>query len=388
MVIVLNSDKFERPHLMSHYFTFNNRLRISVFLILALSTCRCAQELKKFPAREIIPSVDQYEININASPNPLRVLYLGCGHLVIQYRNESMITDPYFSTQPFKPGKIRIHPDDYKKYAEVVSRHGVDLTKASSVWLAHTHYDHMMDIPLLLKENQLSRTAKIYGNEFGDNILQNFIKPEQYHTILPSEMFNPEEKNPSTLPWLDASPSIRVMPILSDHAPHLKIGPIKIHLMRGKLKSEYFRKNFTEVSSRTRQGQWREGCTYSFLVDFMSGENIEYRLFIQTSASHYPLGMPPPEMLKQRAVDVAFLCVASTNFAKPYPSDIIKQIHPKKVVLIHWEDFFLKTLDFDSAKLVRLTNFKKVDKQLRRTGLVPLKDNFVMPRPGTMITIK
>jgi hypothetical protein len=120
----------------------------------------------------------------------------------------------------------------------------------------------------------------------------------------------------------------------------------------------------------------------------MEKDSIAFRFFIQTSGSHFPLGKPPEDLLKDRAVDVAFLCAASANFVKPYPVDILNTLKPKRTVFIHWEDFFREPLDFDGARFVRLTNFRKFNRRLKRNGYELNKENYVMPRPGTLITVK
>lgn len=354
--------------------------------ILLFTGCAKSVTDHNFPSKEIIPTTTQHHLAITGQGSPIKMLYMGCGHLIIEYNGEMIVTDPYFSIQSFSPTKkIKTNLPDFERYKATLSQHSVDLTKAKSIWLAHTHYDHMMDIPLLLKQNMLTKNVTMYGNEFGDDILQNFITPSQYYTLLPKEVYNPLGKN-GTRHWVDSTSSIRILPIFSDHAPHTKILGVNVHLMKGKLKNNYFRDHFKTEEAKTNKNQWREGCVYSFLVDFVKAGKIEYRVFIQTSASHYPLGQPPKEVLAEKTIDVAVLCLASSNYVTPYPIEILKALTPKKVVFIHWEDFFERA-EFNKTKLVRLTNFRKIDKRLLKSGLTPNKEDYVMPQPGTMITI-
>jgi L-ascorbate metabolism protein UlaG (beta-lactamase superfamily) len=362
---------------------------IVVVCSLSMLAISCSRSItsRNVPFMPIIPSLPTQEWNISGSNEPLKILYLGCGHLVLQYKKECTLIDPFFSTQGIFKGKIHSDPEVLKKFNTLLKANQVDLSHTSSLWLAHTHYDHMMDIPLMLENKVLPEKVSFYGNEFGDDILANFIAEGQYHELKVSETYDPNK--PKRVPsWINASSSVRVLPILSDHAPHFKAGPVRVHLMSGQLHKNYFKDHFKKATDTTKRNQWKEGCTYSFLVDFMNGEDIAFRLFIQTSASNYPLGQPPLEMLKQHPVDVALLCVASANFVKPYPVQILNDVKPKKVVFIHWEDFFSKPLDFDGARLVRATNFRKLNRRLVRNDLRPDKETYVMPRPGTMITIR
>jgi hypothetical protein len=376
----------------------NRKARISeliackiVVLICSLSalilSCSRAITSRSLPFEPIIPTLATHEWNIHGSKEPLKILYLGCGHLVLQYNKECIVIDPFFSTQGIMRRRIHSDTTAFEKYKSILEQHQVTLSGTNSIWIAHTHYDHMMDVPLMLEKQMISKEVTIYGNEFGDDILTNFVDTNQYHALAPAETYNPNKA--AVVPsWLMASPSIRVMPILSDHAPHYKIGPIRFHLMRGPLRKNYFSDHFKKAADPTKRNQWKEGYTYSFLVDIMKGDEIAFRLFIQTSSSDYPLGRPPLEVLAKRHVDVAFLCAASANFVKPYPVQILQDVKPAKVVFIHWEDFFRKPLDFDGARLVRATNFRKLNRTLIQHNLKPSTANYLMPRPGTMITIK
>ncbi len=363
-------------------------------LTITLLTTACAKTIpeKGFP-RTIIPSVDQFTFHIQHSPDSIRVLYLGCGHLIICYRQENIVIDPFFSTHGFTKSKLFSDTIAFQKYENILHKQRVNLNDTKSVWIAHTHYDHMSDLPLLLEKKQINSTTPIYGNEYGASILQNFITPQQYHPLTKELTYNPEQ--PNSVSFMNASPSISVLPIRSDHAPHYKIFGLQIHLMTGKLKANYFKQKFIHATDTTSRGQWKEGCTYSYLIDFKTNDHIDYRLFIQTSASHYPLGRPPLDVLRERPVDVAFLCAASSDYVKKkYPIHILRDLfpnHPTKkanVVWIHWEDFFGKPLAFEKARLVRMTNFKGLGKRLRKAGFTPDSTHQVMPRPGTVVTIK
>jgi hypothetical protein len=361
-----------------------------IMMAIACAGFGCSKEIsqRNFPAKEIIPSVNTHALKIYGDRSAVQVLYLGCGHLAIRYHEEIILIDPFFSTQGFTQTKIGSNPAAFEKYKSILRDHKMDLSRTQSVWLAHTHYDHMMDLPVMLKDNFLPKETVIYGNEYGDDILANFLTAHRYHTLLPNEIHDPERDTASGTWFESASSRIRVMPILSDHAPHYKIGPFPIHLMKGKLNSAYFAAHLQQEPDITKRSRWKEGTTYSFLVDFMEKDKVEFRMFIQTSGSHYPLGQPPAAVLKARGVDAVFLCVASANYVKPYPVEILDTLKPKKIIFIHWEDFFRKPLDFEGARFVRLTNFRKFNRRLKRNGFNLNGKDYVMPRPGTLLTIE
>jgi hypothetical protein len=113
---------------------------------------------------------------------------------------------------------------------------------------------------------------------------------------------------------------------------------------------------------------------------------VTFRIFIQTSASKFPYGAPPQATIHDRPVDLAILCAASSTNVKNYPAELMNYLNAKKLLLIHWEDFFGEPLEFDHPRLVPLTRYKKLARQLAEWN-TDIKDNVLMPRPGTRITL-
>lgn len=357
--------------------------RYLVFIVLSGVFTQCSREVttKSFPDKEIIPPSPSHTIDLPGDRPAVRVLYLGCGHLVIEHQGDVMVTDPFFSIQPLSAKKIHTSKEDYARYMATVKASGIDLKRASSVWIAHMHYDHVMDLPVLLRDDVLAPDVKIHSSTFGSDILQHFIQPGQYVPLFPEPARNGNGS------WLAAASSIRVMPIVSEHAPHVKFWPITIHAMKGPLDKEYFANAFTDPESVTKKKEWKEGDVYAFLVDFLNADTVSLRMFIQTSASQFPVGLPSSSLLKERPVDVAVLCLASANNVKPYPVEILKALQPKQAVFIHWEDLFERA-EFGKYRLVRLTNFSKIGKRMADEGMPLTKDKFTMPQPGTTMTFK
>lgn len=376
------------------FVTTRSRINFSTALLCLALLSGCAKKITEhsLPFKNIMPTIDRHPMQV-AGPSErdsLSILYLGCGHLMLQFKNEIISIDPYFSIQPFTPGKkIKTHKADYQTWQKALARHTVDLKKTTSVWLAHTHYDHMMDLPLMMEKNHFADSTKIFGSDDGTHTFTNFQNIiSHYQVLTKQQVYVP---NSATVPPLiKTGKTIEVLPIRSDHAPRAKVLGIPIHLMKGYVKKKYFEKHYDDPVDRTKKKQWREGETYSFLIDFKTGATIDYRVFVQTSASHFPLGKPPEALLKQRGVDLALLCLASSNYVRPYPVEIMQYLNKHsspKYMFIHWEDFF-KRGSFNNHKLVRLTNYRKLDKRLakHKISLNPTDD--VMPQPGTMIVVK
>jgi hypothetical protein len=136
---------------------------------------------------------------------------------------------------------------------------------------------------------------------------------------------------------------IRVWPILSEHSAQFRIklpfvaksllGPV--HLWRGDLLEA--RKDLP-----SRPSEWVEGTTLAYVIDFLEqpGGEVAFRVYYQDSGTRDPYGFPPSCLLKQRAVDLAILCLGGAENVRAHPRTIVERLRPRFVVASHWEDFF------------------------------------------------
>jgi hypothetical protein len=82
---------------------------------------------------------------------------------------------------------------------------------------------------------------------------------------------------------------------------------------------------------------------------------------------------------------MAFLCYANVPNVGDFPNTWITTMNPKKVVFVHWEDFFKTPPVDDSYRLVRGTKPYKVRERIDKLGR---KANFyIMPKPGTRLDV-
>ena len=163
--------------------------------------------------------------------------------------------------------------------------------------------------------------------------------------------------------WIYVNTKIRILPVLTEHAPNLKILGIKINFVPKK-----------HERKMTRHKYWREyamGQTLCYLIDFLNDDgSVNFRTYINSAASNFPYGFPAQSILNQHPVDVAMLCVASFNNVKKYPEDIVKYLKPKHIIACHWEDFLNSSIPElkKKPKTVPGTNvavfFKRLDKVL------------------------
>jgi L-ascorbate metabolism protein UlaG (beta-lactamase superfamily) len=339
---------------------------LAIGLVLILTSC--AHKVSKFYP-EIIPQRMNVTVPLRKDgKEAVNLTYLGCGNMIIEKDGDALITDPFFSIQKFTkmPGKVKTNPELFELWK---SRVQASASRASvkACLVSHTHYDHVMDLPVILQAHYFNKMETVYGNSYLPQMMTNFLKEgTRIETLSAGE-------------WISVTPHIRFLPIESSHAPHTKN---KLYMSKP-LDAGYFKEHLVWPNDKIKARKWSVGTTYSFLVDFMGQDTL--RMFVQTSASQYPDGRPPKEELAKKKVDVAILCYASALNVTDYPKAIVSAVDPAKMIIVHWEDFFRESRTDDDVKLVRKTNPRKARKRFDELG--KKKDFFVMPRPGTKIQI-
>jgi L-ascorbate metabolism protein UlaG (beta-lactamase superfamily) len=321
------------------------------------------------------------------SEKKISIQYLGCGGLYIVKGDDAIMVDPFFSNQKVMRLGTSIFGGGGKGKRKLASdpkmiERGLKAIKTSSgnmqpqikaILSAHSHYDHLMDVPAIFK--RLEETPQVYINRSGFNTCHNVINVDKM-VVLENYMTTQEVARPP-IELKIPSGKINIYPILSEHNPHFK--NIKFFSGSKATPVDYFRNPY----QKTRANDWLEGNTFSFLVDFIDANGgIEFRIFIQSSSCNPPAGIPPAQLLQNRNVDMAFLGVVSYQFSPDYPCSLLQALKPKEVVWIHWEDFFRKYTK--KPKAVRGTDVKKF---FDLHCVKPYKSKALLPWPGVTFDI-
>ncbi len=370
-------------------------LKYSPLLLLLIA---CSHDIYKLRVSGIVPDGLQTEVQLTSQKGKsLQLLYLGCGHMIIEQNGEAFFTDPFFSIQPTKKmvGKVQTK----KEYHERWHQHIEKILKFKSVQtglVSHSHYDHLMDLPLMLTDHDFPNLKTVYGNAYLPKMLTNFVNEGVIlQPLTDSEVFNPCEENPadSKHQWMPLTTNSKFLAIQTHHAPHA-LGKLFMSRPMREKQEKYFKENLTQPYAEIGNFKWTVGTSYAFLVDWFNGTDT-IRLYIQTSASRPPNGLPPPEELKKKKVDLVILCYASTPNVRKYPEYLMDALKAKdypKIVMVHWEDFFTNQQIYGPAKLVPGTKLRRVVRRWKKA--LDVQDNsslteyITMPRPGTMVTIR
>lgn len=253
----------------------------------------------------------------------VRIKYLGAGGVIILRGEDAIMSSPFFSnfTIPELAFPIKSNKKEVDKYYKELKNDSV-----SGIIVGHSHYDHLIDLPYI--HSKYHKECKIYGSTTMKNLLLSDKKnPVSQDKIVDVTDKSATEKKAGEWIWVKEG-KIRVMAVTSSHSPH--IAGVKFY--GGKLEKPL-------EKQPSMASDWVEGDTIAYLIDFMEGERVVYRVYYQDAASSAPYGLYPE--IDNKKVDTAILCVGGYSEAENYPEYILKAVKPENVMMIHWEDFFL-----------------------------------------------
>lgn len=344
---------------------------ISIFILLL---CLACSGIKSYVVTDV------QRINPEPKSDSLNIDYIGCGGFLLTKDHSSIMLDPYFSNlSPFpllpfkklKPDERAIDTFFYQNFNHIKDTAG----NLKSILIAHSHYDHLADVPSIYSRNCNPDSTQIIGSKTTHHIL----KGAGIKSISISSQTDKEKEQQVNKPQGDEfmytqNRRIRILPILSEHAPHL-LGMKFISSKKLAKDLESFPKKALKLP---------EGENYNFLIDFLDEEgHISFRVFSHAgSAANAKIGFPPQNVLSEKKVDVLLLCVASFSQVKNYPDSIIKFLKPKHIVLNHWENFFKPSHKLQK-RLTKVpgTNVKKFIRNLEKICADSI--GFTLPAPLT-----
>jgi len=243
---------------------------------------------------------DRFDVP-EAQQGDLSVTFLGVATLLVDDGESALMTDGFF-TRPSLVTTVlgRIAPDE-TRIDECLGRAGV--TRLEAIMPVHTHFDHGMDTAVVAERTG----AVLLGGRSAANIGRGHGLPDDRLRVA----------EPGTTMSFG---SWDLTLIVSDHCP-----------------PDRFPGEITEpLVPPARASAYRCGEAWSILVGHRpSGRG----LLIQGSAGYVE------GSLAGRQADVAYLGVGqlglqSAEFMKTYWNETVRTVGARRVVLIHWDDFF------------------------------------------------
>ena len=268
---------------------------------------------------------------------PLEVTYLAVGGVSLTYGEDRVLTAPLYSNPSLFSvtlGTIETKPEVIDRFLPIEAVEG-----AAGVLVGHAHYDHLMDAPHVAER---AGGAPIYGNQavnwlVGDSVVLN----DPDHPLVDMRMCT--QPDPCTgVPagnegdWVHLPDSdVRIRALCSMHPPQFLE---TVHFGEGCVDEPW-----DEPPARAEQ--WKEGATLAYLIDFLDSDGTPvHRVYYQDAPTDGPTGHVHPDLLAEKAVDVAILNVGNYDAVREQPAEILANLTPRYVLGVHWEDFF-RTLD-------------------------------------------
>ena len=322
----------------------------------------------------------------------LEATYLGVGGWLFRAGDAAVLAAPLYSN----PGLLETGLTTIASDPDAVARHLPDVSDVAVVLVGHGHYDHLMDVPVVMERH--APEALLVANR------TSFLQVEPFgfaeRPLVPS---GPGEVAPAPLPdapghegaperpgrvlvvddslagddvrdgrWIRVGPRVRVMPLVSDHAPHLA----GITLYDGERTTPMPR---PPVSAE----EWLEGRSYAFLVDLLGDDGRRLaRIYYQDAVPAAPYGMVPPA--GEDSVDVAVLVPATYAEVDWHPEAFVDDARPGHVLLGHWENFFRPPrAEPEPVPFTLLADFRR-----RLERAMAGRGGWHLPLPGTVFVFR
>lgn len=307
---------------------------------------------------EIINSGGTYDISVATQREPLKVDFLGVTAFGIQYKDKLLLTDPYVSPQPSTKVMFKTIATDSTAVDRYYNRLGIEKTRM--VICGHAHYDHLMDLPYLA--DKLPGDAVLCGSNSMKNLI---LADDPVQQIVSLNKYVGDNTTPGTWVYTPDS-SIRIMPFESDHLKHF----MGIELFSGSIDTA---KHTIPVKAK----EWKCGMVISYLIDFMEGKEIAWRVFFHSSSPKTNIGLFPESLLQEKQVDVVMGSVALNS--EDYVIRSNELCKPSALFMTHWENFFIpKDAPYRS---VTKSNINKAYSKVKQA--IPAEELLILPEPGS-----
>lgn len=262
--------------------------------------------------------------------------WLGVSSWVMSRGHEVVVLDPFFSRPTLLNmafSLLRLTPHFDRKPERIEDVLPALPPGTTFVLIGHAHYDHLMDIPYYLMHPS-GRGVTYVGSRTARAILRSFQPPEMDFAVPDADPAVPIVRG-----------HIAVRGFASDHAPHI-LGIEFMHI-DGDLEAQ--------PTPPTRAGQYVDGITQLYLVDFLDAGNAVAFRILATGAANTPEGAralaAARAVVGQESTDVAILCVPGWDQVRGYPESVLGELRhrdangqwqkgPRHVVLSHYDNFF------------------------------------------------
>lgn len=251
------------------------------------------------------PDIDRYadhfDVPVAAADAVLTVTWMGVSTLLVDDGTSALLTDGFFS----RPGLLEV---GLRKLTPSAARIDAALERAgirrlAAVLPVHTHYDHALDSAAVAERTG----APVVGGESAANIARGQGLPEDRIVVATPGV-------PLTLESFDVT-LIESRHCPPDRFPGAVSGP---------------------VGRSAKVSAYRCGEAWSTLIGHRPSGR---RLLIQGSAGFVP-GALAGRQAEVTYLGVGQLGVQPERYIRQYWNETVRTVGARRVVLIHWDDFF------------------------------------------------
>jgi L-ascorbate metabolism protein UlaG (beta-lactamase superfamily) len=285
----------------------------------------------------------------NTGDAAVRVDFLGVDGFLVSRGPDAFLTGPLLSNPALlEVGVQEIRSD--RLMIDALLRGGPDLSGVSAIFVGHSHYDHLMDVPYLADRH--ATRATIYGSTTTKNILNGYSPALASRVVALDDAQSPAyyswyQPGPGPVPWQGVQDALgqpvpmRFLALESEHSPILDLHQaLKMFPVKGETWIPWHGtvdRKLTELP-RTAAG-WPSGRVFAYLIDFLDASGKPaFRVYFQDSAARKPLGSVPA-LGDGKRVDLAILCVGGARYVSGNPEEIMRNTQARYFILGHWDDF-------------------------------------------------
>lgn len=247
----------------------------------------------------------------------LAITWLGTSTVMISDGTTTLMSDGFFSRPSLLALASGPISPDTRRIDAALSRHGI--TTLDAILVAHSHYDHAMDSPLVAQRTG----ALLMGSESTANVGRGAGLPEaRLRVVTPGQV--------------ETVGDFRITFLTSNHVPQGRL----IDLATGMNETID-----TPLTPPAWVNAWKEGESWSMIIAHPRGT-----VLLQGSA-----GFVPGQLDGYRA-DVALVSSVglyrqSPGFQEDYYHNTVEAVDADVVIPIHWDDFFTELAGADTPAL-------------------------------------
>jgi L-ascorbate metabolism protein UlaG (beta-lactamase superfamily) len=288
------------------------------------------------------------------APNALSIIWLGTTTLLISDGHTHLLTDGYFTRVSRLATLTRPLVPDHDRIAIMLERYQIRALDA--VLVVHSHFDHVMDAPWVAMQTG----AQLVGSESTANVGRGAGMAESaLHVAQPGEAIRYGD--------------FEVTFVLSDHVPQ---APWVDRLTGiGEQISE-------PLSPPARVDAWKEGESWALILAHPAG-----RILIQGSAG-FVEGQLAGYQADLALVSSVGLSRQQSGYVSDYVRNTLAVTGAKRVVPIHWDDFFVPWRAERTPALPRLIEDLDGSFALLKLEAEAAGAEFLVIQPGQTIHLK